>query len=77
MLPRLLSPNAIRRTIVDGVAQKVLAYVGPEVDGHPEPFHFGSALAETDVEISEEMYVFVNPEWPTLIAGNGPPSVSF
>jgi hypothetical protein len=62
MLPRLLSPNAIRRTILDGVAQKLLAYVGPEINGQPEPFHFGTTLAETDIEISEEMYLLTAEE---------------
>lgn len=61
-LPRLLDPNAIRRTIVDGVAQKILAYVGPNVDGRYDPFHFGTTLAESDVEISEDMYLLTADE---------------
>jgi hypothetical protein len=62
ILPRLLNPNAIRRTIVDGVAQKTLAYVGPEIDGQRQPFHFGVTLAEADIEISDEMFLLTAEE---------------
>jgi hypothetical protein len=56
-LPRLLDPQAIKRTIVDGVTQGVLAYVGKAEDGRFEPFHFQTSLSEADVEISEEMFI--------------------
>lgn len=61
-LPRLLDPNAIRRTIVDGVGQKILAYVGKDGDGKYEPFYFGVSLTENDVELSEDMYLLTAEE---------------
>lgn len=61
-LPRLLHPDAIRRTIADGVAAKILAYVGKDGEGNYQPFHFGNALAEGDVEISDEMYLLTAEE---------------
>jgi hypothetical protein len=62
LLPRLLDPGAIRRTIVDGVAQKVLAYAGPLVDGRHTPLHFGVTLSEADIEISDEMFLLTAEE---------------
>lgn len=61
-LPRLLDPNALKRTIVDGVAQKVLAYVGTDSDGRFEPLHFGATLTEADVELSEDMFLLTADE---------------
>jgi len=57
-LPRLLDPEALRRTIADGVSQKLLAYVGPVgEDGKYYPFVFGETLLPMDVEFSDEMFV--------------------
>lgn len=61
-LPRLLDPNAIRRTIASGVADKVLAYVGRSAEGRFEPFYFGTALAEADIEISDDMFILTADE---------------
>jgi hypothetical protein len=57
-LPRLLDSNALRRTIAEGVTQKLLAYVGPMgEDGKYYPFVFGETLLPADVEFSDEMFV--------------------
>jgi hypothetical protein len=57
-LPRLLAPEALRRTIADGVAQKLLAYVGPMgKDGKYYPFVFGETLLPGQVEFSDDMFV--------------------
>lgn len=56
-LPRLLDPNNLRRTIVDGVAQSILAYAGKDKAGRLSPLYFGTALSETDVEFSDEMFL--------------------
>ena len=55
LLPRLLNPNALRRTIADGVNQKLIAYAG-KLDGGYDPFIFEpeTGLDEGDVEISED-----------------------
>ena len=39
-LPRLLKPEAIKRTIADGVNQKLIAYAGKTESGRYEPFVF-------------------------------------
>ncbi len=57
VLPRPLSPDAIRRTIVDCVAQKLLAYAGKDAEGRFAPLHFGVTLREDDVEISDDMFL--------------------
>src|SRR5262249_22955576 len=56
-LPRLLKPEAIKRTIADGINQKLIAYAGKGAGGRYEPFIFEPDLGvdENDIEISEEM----------------------
>jgi Protein of unknown function (DUF499) len=56
-LPRLLKPDAIKRTIADGINQKLIAYAGKSANGGYEPFLFEPDVGvdENDIEISEEM----------------------
>ncbi len=62
-LPRLLNPEALRRTIADGVAQELLAYVGPlGEDGKYYPFVFGETLLPTDVEFSDDVFIITAEE---------------
>ncbi|MFC2037214.1 ATP-binding protein, partial [Chloroflexota bacterium] len=62
-LPRLLDPEALRRTIADGVAQELLAYVGPKgEDGKYYPFVFGETLLPGQVEFSDDMFVITAEE---------------
>lgn len=62
-LPRLLDPEALRRTIAEGVAQKLLAYVGPKgADGKYYPFVFGETLLPADVEFSGDMFIVTAEE---------------
>ncbi|MFZ5916058.1 MAG: ATP-binding protein [Chloroflexota bacterium] len=57
-LPRLLDAEALRRTVADGVAQKLLAYVGPTGDdGKYYPIVFGETLLPGQVEFSDDMFV--------------------
>ena len=56
-LPRLLDPNAIRRTIQDGVSQKILAYAGKNAEGRFDPIYFGISIAEADIEIGEDTFL--------------------
>jgi len=57
-LPRLLNPEALRRTIAEGVTQGLLAYVGLKgEEGKYYPFVFGQTLLPADVEFSDEMFV--------------------
>ena len=56
-LPRLLNPDAIKRTIADGVNQKLIAYAGKRWRRRYEPFIFEPDIGvdENDIEISDEM----------------------
>lgn len=55
--PRILNQSIIKDGIAKGVANKVIAYVGKSVDGQYKPFYYGEVLAESDIEISEDMYI--------------------
>jgi len=62
-LPRLLDPEALRRTIAEGVTQKLLAYVGPkDAGGKYYPFVFGKTLLPADVEFSGDMFIITAEE---------------
>ncbi len=67
-LPRLLKPDAIRRTIADGVNQKLLAYAGRPEGGRYAPLIFepDTGLDEADVEISED-FVLLKAEDARLL----------
>jgi hypothetical protein len=41
------------------------------------PGHGWLGADRGDQPASQHLLVFVNPEWPTLMLGSGPPSVSF
>jgi hypothetical protein len=59
-LPRLLDPEALRGTIVQGVERGQLAYVGPVgSDGKYTPFYFGEStgLCEADIEFGDDTFV--------------------
>jgi hypothetical protein len=55
--PRLLSADAIRDTIVRGVSNGLLAYVGKLGNGDYRPFAFNQAVMTSDIEFSEEMFL--------------------
>jgi len=63
---RLRDANALKRTIVKGVTNGYLAYVGKTADGLYDPFYFRHEgcrhdLSENQVEISADMYI-IKPE---------------
>ncbi len=55
-LPRLLKPDAIKKTIADGINQKLIAYAGKTASGNYEPFLFepSTGVDESDIEISDD-----------------------
>ncbi len=59
VFPRLLNSEAIKDTIVRGVQNSQLAYVGKLQEGKYEPFCYGSAasLTTADIEVSDDMFV--------------------
>ena len=54
-----MKPDAIKRTIADGVNQKLIAYAGKAANGQYDPFLFepDSGVDESDIEISDEMVI--------------------
>jgi hypothetical protein len=56
-LPRLLNPDSIKRTIADGVSQKVLGYARKDAQGRVRLERFGESLSETEVEISDDVCI--------------------
>ena len=56
-LPRLLEPEAIKRTIADGVSARLLGYARMATDGRLVLERFGESLSESEVEISEDVYL--------------------
>jgi hypothetical protein len=51
--PRLLDPD----TIVRGVENGMLGYVGKKADGAYAPFHWNGSLSSQDVEISDDVFL--------------------
>ncbi len=56
-LPRLLNPDSIKRTISDGVSQKLLGYARRDAGGRVRLERFGESLSEAEVEISDEVCI--------------------
>ena len=52
-----MKPDAIKRTIADGINQKLIAYAGKSANGRYQPFVFepDTGVDESDIEISDEM----------------------
>jgi hypothetical protein len=57
VFPRLLNSDSIKQTIVRGVQDGLLAYVGKGRDGKYVPFMFERSLDPSDVEISDETFI--------------------
>ncbi len=60
--PRLLNAEAIKETIVRGVSEGLLAYIGKSPDGGYSPFVYKKSLDALDVEISEDMFIITSEE---------------
>jgi hypothetical protein len=56
-LSRLLDPDSIKRTISDGVTQGLLGYASKDGDGRLKLEKFKASLHETEVEISDDMFI--------------------
>ena len=57
LFPRLLSPDAIKKTIGRGVTDGMFAYVGKSTSDRYDPFIFKENLMPGDVEISEDIFL--------------------
>ena len=71
--PRLLNGDVIKDTIVRGVENGMLAYVGKKADGSYFPFHWQASLGAQDVEISDDMYVIQQEVAEAYKAGKSAP----
>ena len=57
VFPRLLNAESIKQTVVRGVQDGLLAYVGKGRDGRYVPFMFERSVDPSDVEISDETFI--------------------
>lgn len=57
VFPRLLNGGAIKQTVVRGVQDGLLAYVGKGPDRRYVPFLFERSVDPSEVEISDETYI--------------------
>jgi hypothetical protein len=55
--PRLLNAEAVKDTIARGVASGHLAYVGKSPTGAYDPFNYSGEIRQSEIEISEEMFI--------------------
>ena len=55
--PRLLSVEAVRQAIQNGVANGFFAYVGKTAKCDYQPFFFNRAMMTGDVELSDEVFL--------------------
>jgi hypothetical protein len=72
--PRLLNGDVIKDTIVRGVENGLLGYVGKKSDGSYFPFHWQSSLGAQDVEISDDMYIIQQEVAAAYKVGESTPS---
>ncbi len=56
-LPRLLDPDAVKRTICDGVSQGMLGYASKDGKGRLKLERFKDSLGESEVDISDEAFI--------------------
>jgi hypothetical protein len=61
MLPRLLNPEQVKRTIADGVTQGLLGYAVKDASGRLKLQQLKETLFEGDVEISDDVFI-LKPE---------------
>jgi len=60
--PRLLNADTIKDTVARGASEGHLAYIGKLSDGSYSPFIYKEPLAESDVEMSEDMFIITAEE---------------
>ena len=56
-LPRLLNPDAVKRTIADGVSQGLIGYATKDATGRLHLERLKESLFDTDVEISDDVFI--------------------
>jgi hypothetical protein len=77
-LPRLSNPDAVKRTIAEGITKGELAYAGKRGDRY-EPFVFRKAATAADIEVGDDLVVLRKADAETVeaaIAAGQPPKPS-
>ncbi len=62
IFPRLLNVEKLKETIVRGVLNGIIAYVGKDKGGKYEPFYFEKTMDPNEIEFSEDMYIVTAEE---------------
>ncbi|MFO0915267.1 MAG: DUF499 domain-containing protein [Pirellulales bacterium] len=73
LLPRVLNPDQIKRSIADGVTQGLIGYATKDAAGRLKLERLKESLFEADVEISEDVFILKPEEAQKL---REPPRVS-
>ena len=73
--PRLLNGEVVRDTIVRGVCEGILAYVGKSASGDYDPFIFRKAVTLDDVELSEDVFIVTKETAEAYVASKAKPTV--
>lgn len=57
LFPRLLNVESLKDTILRGVQNGILAYIGKTEDNKYDPFYYEETILSSDIEFSEDMFV--------------------
>lgn len=76
VFPRLLNPESVKQTIIRGVQDGLLAYVGKGRDGRYVPFMFERSVDLADVEISDETFIITKETALAYREAQAKPAVS-
>ena len=70
--PRLLSPDAVKDTISRGVEAGMMAYVAKDPSGKYEPFVFRQGLGESDLEVTDDVFLITKDAAEAYLADREP-----
>ena len=73
LFPRLIDPDAVRRTIAKGVGEGLFGYAGKDAGGNYVGLRFKRPTSEADVEISEGVMLLPKETAEALASGAQPP----
>jgi len=76
LFPKLLNADVIKETIIRGVANGALAYIGKDQKGDYQTFIYKEVLPVADVEISESVYIIPQSTAEEYLKNKQTPSVS-
>ena len=57
LLPRLINPDVVKRTIADGVTQGIIGYAIKDASGRLKLERLKESLFDTEVEISDDVFI--------------------